>query len=139
MATTTDLLEAARAISADQQHRRISRSNSFASSQNSSRYSSPTSSTDLLPPIGDMPPPLTTFQKTSFAGGHILNDMAASLWFTYLLVYLETTKKLSPVQAGVVMLAGQIADGLATPLMGLLSDALHGQYYEVPILNIKCW
>ena len=30
--------------------------------------------------------------------------MAASLWFTYLLVYLETTRGLSPSHSGIVML-----------------------------------
>ena len=97
------------------------------------RSSSPSPSSDLSHPLS-----LTSFQKLSFSGGHILNDMAASLWFTYLLVYLESTLYLSPSSSGIVMLSGQIADGLATPLMGLLSDSLHGRYYTVPLLDIKC-
>jgi Na+/melibiose symporter-like transporter len=48
--------------------------------------------------------------------------MCAACWFTYLLVYLEDVAMLSPSQAGAVLLAGQLADALATPLVGVFSD-----------------
>jgi Na+/melibiose symporter-like transporter len=147
---TSDLLEGARAISVDQYIHERARS---ASSNCSSRRSSRGSFSDLQQAMGEeaeaplvaghvggltVPRPLTSFQRSSFSIGHILNDMCASLWFTYLLVYLETTLHLSPTNAGIVMLSGQIADGMATPCMGLLSDSLHGKFYRIPIINITC-
>ena len=54
--------------------------------------------------------------------GHILNDLCAVLWFTYLLLFLEKVIGLDGVYAGVVLLSGQIADGLVTVPIGYLSD-----------------
>ena len=57
----------------------------------------------------------------SHAVGHHYNDLCAACWFTYLLAYLEgPSTGLSETLAGAVMLAGQLADGLATPIVGLL-------------------
>ncbi|KAJ7552118.1 hypothetical protein O6H91_06G042500 [Diphasiastrum complanatum] len=57
----------------------------------------------------------------SYGTGHVLNDLTASCWFTYLLVFL-TDIGLSPRQAASVMLSGQLADGAATILIGQLID-----------------
>lgn len=57
--------------------------------------------------------------------GHILNDMCASMWFTYLLVYFHLVLGFSASQAGTVLLVGQVADALATPFVGLHSDTSH--------------
>lgn len=54
--------------------------------------------------------------------GHILNDLCASMWFTYLLVYLHKVVEFSNVAAGTLLLIGQIADALATPFVGIESD-----------------
>ena len=62
----------------------------------------------------------------SYAVGHVLNDMAAAVWFSYLLLYLQDAEGLSGTQAGAVMFSGQLADALATPLVGLASDAGRG-------------
>ena len=70
--------------------------------------------------VGEGIPKFTTF---AFSVGHVLNDMAACCWFTYLLIYLENTVLFHPGEAGVIMLSGQIADGIATPIVGLLSDS----------------
>ncbi|KAM5552579.1 major facilitator superfamily domain-containing protein 12 [Rosa sericea] len=53
--------------------------------------------------------------------GHMLNDITASCWFTYLLLFL-TDIGLSPRDAATVMLSGQIADGFATIFAGELID-----------------
>ncbi|GAV86006.1 MFS_2 domain-containing protein [Cephalotus follicularis] len=53
--------------------------------------------------------------------GHMLNDITASCWFTYLLLFL-TEIGLSPRDAAYVMLSGQIADGFATIFTGELID-----------------
>ena len=43
------------------------------------------------------------------------------MYFSYLLVYMEGIG-LGPVDAGIVLIAGQIVDGFATPFVGLFSD-----------------
>ena len=59
--------------------------------------------------------------RLGYACGHAQNDLCASMYFSYLLVYLEGTG-LSPVHAGIVLIAGQLVDGMATPVVGALSD-----------------
>ncbi|XP_010243429.1 PREDICTED: major facilitator superfamily domain-containing protein 12-like isoform X2 [Nelumbo nucifera] len=53
--------------------------------------------------------------------GHMLNDVTAACWFTYLLVFL-TDIGLPPRDAATIMLSGQIADGFATIFSGELID-----------------
>ncbi|XP_014223881.1 major facilitator superfamily domain-containing protein 12-like [Trichogramma pretiosum] len=60
--------------------------------------------------------------KVAYGVGHVLNDVCASMWFTYLLVYFHLVLEFSPVYAGVILLIGQVADALATPFVGLHSD-----------------
>lgn len=60
--------------------------------------------------------------KLAYGIGHILNDVCASIWFTYLLVYFEKVLLFSATNAGLVLLIGQVADALATPFVGLHSD-----------------
>lgn len=56
-----------------------------------------------------------------YGAGHMLNDITSACWFTYLLLFL-TDIGLSPRDAAVVMLSGQVADGLATIFSGELID-----------------
>ncbi|XP_074934079.1 major facilitator superfamily domain-containing protein 12 isoform X4 [Phalacrocorax aristotelis] len=64
--------------------------------------------------------------RLSFAAGHFLNDLCASLWFTYLLLYLHAVLGYGHRLAGALLLAGQAADGLCTPLVGLEADRAAG-------------
>uniref|UniRef100_A0A7S3D9W1 Major facilitator superfamily domain-containing protein 12-like n=1 Tax=Palpitomonas bilix TaxID=652834 RepID=A0A7S3D9W1_9EUKA len=66
--------------------------------------------------------PLTNFRIFAYGVGHAANDLFASCWFSYLLVYLIKVRGLDTTYAGIVMLVGQIADGISTPLVGLFSD-----------------
>lgn len=52
--------------------------------------------------------------------GHFLNDLTAACWFNYLLFFLKTIVKTSA--ASTALLSGQLCDGMATPLVGYLSD-----------------
>lgn len=65
--------------------------------------------------------PLGRVPILSYGSGHMLNDITSSCWFTYLLVFL-TDLGLSPRDAAVVMLSGQLADGFATIFVGELID-----------------
>ena len=63
--------------------------------------------------------------KLGYGTGHILNDMCASMWFTYMLLFFHNVIQLSNTKAGLVVLIGQIADGISTVLVGVLSDQEH--------------
>jgi Na+/melibiose symporter-like transporter len=52
--------------------------------------------------------------------GHFLNDLTAGCWFNYLLFFLKTIVKTSA--ASTALLSGQLCDGIATPIVGYLSD-----------------
>jgi len=54
--------------------------------------------------------------------GHVFNDICASLWFTYLLIFLQKVLKFNSADAGLVMLTGQLADGVSTTFVGLIAD-----------------
>jgi Na+/melibiose symporter-like transporter len=66
--------------------------------------------------------PLSLSCKLSYGVGHVLNDLCASMWFTYLLIFLQKVLLLSSSSAGGILLIGQIADGLSTPVVGYFSD-----------------
>ncbi|CAG0922614.1 unnamed protein product [Notodromas monacha] len=60
--------------------------------------------------------------KVCYGLGHVWNDLCASLWFTYLLLFLKFALGFDDNSAGVLMLVGQVADAVATPLAGLQLD-----------------
>ncbi|KAJ4942968.1 hypothetical protein JOQ06_005480 [Pogonophryne albipinna] len=65
---------------------------------------------------------LSACRRVCFAAGHFLNDLCSSMWFTYLLVYLHSVLGFRSTYAGVLLLIGQIADGVSTALVGYQSD-----------------
>ncbi|CAL8276904.1 unnamed protein product [Lota lota] len=69
---------------------------------------------------------LPLLKKLSYAAGHFLNDLCASMWFSYLLVFYHSVLGFQNTYAGVLLLAGQVADGLCTPLIGYESDRTPG-------------
>jgi hypothetical protein len=62
----------------------------------------------------------------SYSLGHVLNDLSASAWFSYLIFFLKKVRHLPAPGAGLVMLCGQLADALGTVSSGLLSDRSEG-------------
>ncbi|XVF18282.1 hypothetical protein REPUB_Repub11eG0007700 [Reevesia pubescens] len=67
------------------------------------------------------PQPVGRLSVFYYGVGHMLNDITSACWFTYLLLFL-TDIGLSSTDAAIVMLSGQIADGLATIFVGELID-----------------
>jgi Na+/melibiose symporter-like transporter len=65
---------------------------------------------------------LTKINIFSYGVGHFMNDLCASCWFFFLSYYLANIIKIGRSNAGYVLLAGQLADALATPTVGILSD-----------------
>jgi len=65
---------------------------------------------------------LTPVKKLSYGVGHVLNDLTASMWFSYLLIYLHRVIGFNNRLAGYMMLIGQLADAIATVFVGFESD-----------------
>ncbi|XP_067872415.1 major facilitator superfamily domain-containing protein 12a [Heterodontus francisci] len=76
--------------------------------------------------MADEVPSLPLCARLSYAVGHFLNDLCASMWFTYLLVYYHSVLDFNNYNAGILLLVGQIADGFCTPLIGYESDRTAG-------------
>ena len=60
----------------------------------------------------------------AYSIGHFSNDLCAAGWFFYFTYYLKYVIKMDGTQVGLIMLAGQIADGCTTPIVGVLSDKI---------------
>ncbi|XP_054983229.1 major facilitator superfamily domain-containing protein 12 [Sorex araneus] len=73
------------------------------------------------------PGSLSLWARLSYAVGHFLNDLCASMWFTYLLLYLDSVRAYSSRGAGLLLLLGQVADGLCTTLVGFEADRAAGR------------
>ncbi|EJW88644.1 hypothetical protein WUBG_00448, partial [Wuchereria bancrofti] len=65
---------------------------------------------------------LSGCQVFAYGIGHFYNDLCASMWFTYLLLFLEKVIIMRSSVAGLIMLIGQTADALTTACIGVLSD-----------------
>jgi hypothetical protein len=65
---------------------------------------------------------LTRVSLAAYSVGHFNNDLCATAWFTYVLYYVKEVVGLPSEIAGFVMLSGQLADAITTPLVGLFSD-----------------
>ncbi|KAM7388073.1 hypothetical protein PAMP_024274 [Pampus punctatissimus] len=77
-------------------------------------------------------------RRLCYAAGHFLNDLCASMWFTYLLVYLHSVLGFQSTFAGVLLLIGQIADGVCTLLIGYKSDRTQGKRKRWHLLGTAC-
>ena len=60
--------------------------------------------------------------KFAFSIGHFLNDLCASVWFSYSLVFYHRIAKFSNSTSGYLLLIGQVADALSTTFVGFASD-----------------
>jgi len=58
----------------------------------------------------------------AYASAHIYNDMWATVWFMYLLYFISYTVEWGPKLASLALLSGQLADGIATNLVGFFID-----------------
>ena len=63
-----------------------------------------------------------TRSKLAYSVGHVLNDLSASMWFSYLLVFYHRIVGFSNASAGYLLLIGQVADAIATTFVGFESD-----------------
>uniref|UniRef100_A0A1I7VAR2 Major facilitator superfamily transporter n=1 Tax=Loa loa TaxID=7209 RepID=A0A1I7VAR2_LOALO len=66
---------------------------------------------------------LTGCQVFGYGIGHFYNDLCASMWFTYFLLFLEKVIVMRSSVAGLIMLIGQATDALSTAFIGVLNDS----------------
>ena len=64
---------------------------------------------------------LSFFGKVGYSFGHFANDLFATVWFSYMLLYLKDVL-LMPNEAGYCMMLGQISDSVFTAIVGYLTD-----------------
>ena len=60
--------------------------------------------------------------KIGYGAGHVFNDMLQVYVLGYSLIFLQVVVGLQDFSAGLVVLFGQISDGLSTALIGLIMD-----------------
>ena len=58
----------------------------------------------------------------AYSFGHFLNDIAASLFFTYFLYFMINIVNMDSGLVGALILIGQITDTVCTPIVGWLGD-----------------
>lgn len=78
-------------------------------------------------------------QKLSYGVGHVFNDLCIQTWFSYLLLYFTKVVKMSPVGAGYVFLASQVADALSTPFVGYACDKSFSRRIAAKYGKKKIW
>lgn len=76
--------------------------------------------------VTPLPRKLPVTQRIGYSIGHVLNDLTASMWFSYLIIYFHQVKKFNNILAGLLMLIGQVSDALFTPFIGFESDHTKG-------------
>lgn len=52
--------------------------------------------------------PLSRTTKAAFGLGHVLNDLAAAMWFSYTLLFLQRVARFDPLTAGTLLLLGEL-------------------------------
>ena len=60
--------------------------------------------------------------RLGYGTGHVLNDMTVTMWFSYFLLFLHNVIRSSNTTAGLIIMAGQVVDGISSILVGMLSD-----------------
>jgi Na+/melibiose symporter-like transporter len=64
---------------------------------------------------------LKLLSKIGYGFGHVLNDLAATIWFSYTLLFLKDVE-LFGVAAGSLLMLGQLSDAFFTMTIGILTD-----------------
>ncbi|MFH4982843.1 hypothetical protein AB6A40_009552 [Gnathostoma spinigerum] len=65
---------------------------------------------------------ISIWRMVAYGVGHFYNDLCASMWFTYLMIFLQNVLTFPGTLAGTLMFIGQIVDAISTPCVGLASD-----------------
>lgn len=96
--------------------------------------------TEITPAVVNVPRlSLPWYRKLSYGLGHFHNDMCASMWFTYLLVFTTRVLGFSSPRAGNLVLIGQLTDAVCTPLVGIESDRTNVHRFCLKYGRRKTW
>lgn len=68
------------------------------------------------------PSTLPLMTKIGFGFGHVYNDLCAGIWFSYTLLFFQGVLQMPSTEAGGLMMLGQVADAIATPIIGHFTD-----------------
>ena len=60
--------------------------------------------------------------RLGYGTGHVLNDMTATILLSYFLLFFHNVIQSSNTNAGLILMAGQVVDGISSILVGMLSD-----------------
>lgn len=71
-------------------------------------------------------------ERLSCGVGNVFNDLCRQLLFSFEILFFMKVIQLSASQVGLIILIGQIADALISPLTGFLGDRVN-----VPLLSRK--
>lgn len=71
---------------------------------------------------------LSYFRRIAYGTGHVFNDLCASMWFTYFILFYHLVLQVQNSYAGLLVLIGQVADALTTPIVGYLCDNTSNRY-----------
>ena len=91
----------------------------------STSASSGSSSTAAGNSMDDRKSSLKLYEKIGYGFGHMFNDLCASVWFSYTLLFMQGALQMPATQAGALVMLGQVGDAIATPIVGFLTDK-HG-------------
>ncbi|KNC48186.1 glycoside-Pentoside-Hexuronide :Cation Symporter family [Thecamonas trahens ATCC 50062] len=81
------------------------------------------------------PTRLPWLTRSAYSVGHVLNDLTAAVWFSYLIVYFQKVREMSASHAGILLFVGQGVDAAMTPTVGVLSD----KFTSLPYGQRKSW
>ncbi|XP_059621679.1 major facilitator superfamily domain-containing protein 12-like [Phlebotomus argentipes] len=93
-----------------------------STSQEYGSVSSEDSRASAITQENEMRPSLPLVHKIAFGIGHVYNDLAAAVWFSYTLLFMHSVMSLPGPAAGALVMWGQVMDAVATPIVGHLSD-----------------
>jgi hypothetical protein len=69
----------------------------------------------------------------AYGVGHFINDLVAACWFNFLFYYLKRVVETPASNAA--LLSGQICDGIATPIVGYISDKYNTRWGKLIFLS----
>ena len=78
-------------------------------------------------------------ERISCAVGNVFNDLYSQLLFSFVIVFFMKVLELSASQAGLIVLIGQVADALMSPMTGYLGDKVNVPLLSNRIGRRKSW
>ena len=78
-------------------------------------------------------------ERLSCGVGNVFNDLFRQLAFSFEIVFFMKVVRISPFQAGLILLIGQLADAFISPLTGYIGDRVDLPFLSRKIGRRKSW